>query len=69
MTDKVKKQKKNSQFIEIMKGLAKNKGAMVGLVIIVIMGIVALLAPYITPYPYDKTNFTNIFAPFSKEHL
>ena len=33
------------------------------------MGIIALLSPYITPYPYDKTDFSNIFAPFSKEHI
>ncbi len=69
MTDQIKKPKKSSQFMEIMGRLTKNKGAMIGLVIIVIMGIIALLAPYITPYPYDKTNFSNIFAPFSKEHL
>ena len=69
MTDQNKKRKKTSQFTEIMKRLAKNKGAMVGLVIIVLMGIIALLSPYITPYPYDKTDFSNIFAPFSKEHI
>lgn len=69
MTDQNKKRKKTSQFMEIMKRLAKNKGAMVGLVIIVLMGIIALLSPYITPYPYDKTDFSNIFAPFSKEHI
>ena len=53
MTDQIKKPKKSSQFMEIMGRLTKNKGAMIGLVIIVIMGIIALLAPYITPYPYD----------------
>ena len=41
---------------------------MVGLVIIVVMIILALLAPYISPYPYEAADFKNRYATPSAEH-
>lgn len=72
MTDREKrviKVKKKSQFMEIMKRLSKNKAAMAGLVIILFMSIIAILAPFIMPYPYEQTDFYGTFQPFTKEHL
>ena len=66
---KNKKLKKQSQLLEILKRLAKNKAAMVGLVIIVIMALIAVFAPWIAPYSYEQAASYNIFQPFSKEHL
>ncbi|MCR5278607.1 MAG: ABC transporter permease [Lachnospiraceae bacterium] len=63
------KLKKQSQLLEILKRLAKNKAAMVGLFIIIVMAVIAAFAPLIAPYRYDEANFYNIFQPFSKEHL
>ena len=47
------RKKKESQFSLVMKRLRKNKLAMAGLVIILILFVVALLAPWIMPYAYD----------------
>ena len=44
------KAKKNSQFLEVLKRLSKNKTATIGLIIIVIEIILAILAPLIIPY-------------------
>ncbi len=47
-----KKYAKRSQFAEIMRNLRKNKGAVLGLIIIIMMIILALCAPLI--YDYDQ---------------
>lgn len=44
-----------------MKRLRKNKLAMAGLVIILILFVVALLAPWIMPYAYDEMNMLERF--------
>jgi len=36
--------------------LAKNRAALVGFFIIILLFLVAILAPWIAPYPYDLTN-------------
>ena len=63
------KLKKQSQLLEILKRLTRNKAAMVGLVIIVIMALIAVFAPWIAPYSYEQADYYNIFQPFSREHL
>lgn len=47
MARDAKSNKPKSQAIEIMKRLAKNKLAMLGLVVIVLMILVAVFAPWI----------------------
>jgi len=49
--------------------LKRNKAAMLSLGIIILLLLVALLAPWIAPYPYDKVDFGNITKPPSREHL
>ncbi len=51
--------KKNSQFREIMKRLAKNRLAVAGLVVIILLIILAFLAPVISPYPYEEAHLTD----------
>jgi peptide/nickel transport system permease protein len=48
------KGKKQSEFAASMVRLRKNKSAMIGLVIFLVLVVFALLAPYISPYPYAK---------------
>ena len=61
--------KKKSQFRDMWRRLQKNKIAVVCLVVIVIMFIVAIFAPYIAPYGYDEQNYSNTYAPPSAENL
>lgn len=49
--------------------LRKNKLAMIGLVVITIMALAAIFAPFITGIPRDITNLSNTNAPPSSEHL
>ncbi len=49
--------------------LSKNKLAMLGLMIITIMIIAAIFAPYLTSYGRDTTNLANSNAAPSKDHL
>ena len=59
-------------FQESMYLLTKNKLSFVALLIIVLIVIMAILAPYIIPYPRDiadEAHIENKFAPPSKEHI
>jgi len=62
------KKRGNSQFWLTLGRLKRNHLAMVGLVIILVMIILALLAPYISPYPYEAANFKNRYGTPSAEH-
>lgn len=64
----VGKKRRNSQFWLTLGRLKRNHLAMVGLVIIVVMIVLALLAPYISPYPYEAADFKNRYATPSAEH-
>lgn len=55
-TSVVIKKKKNSEFRNILKRLCKNKSAMLGIGIFLMLGVLAILAPYISPYGYDQMN-------------
>lgn len=66
--EKVRK-KKEGQFSLVMKRLRKNKVAMAGLVIILLLFLVAILAPWIMPYPYEEMNMAERFAGPSLKHL
>lgn len=61
--------KKRSKLKTFFKRLAKNKLAVVGLVIIVLLILIALLAPVIAPYGYAEQDLKNTFAGSSSEHL
>ncbi|PWM58603.1 MAG: ABC transporter permease [Subdoligranulum variabile] len=62
------KARKNSEFLRVMRQLAKNKAAVVGLIIFVIEVIVAVFAPLIAPYDYTAMDMMNCFATPSLAH-
>ncbi len=49
--------------------LAKNKLAVAGLIVVAILFAVALLAPFLAPYPPDDIDTANILIPPSRAHL
>ena len=53
------KKKKRSQWLAVWKRLKRNKAAMVGLAILVILVITAIFAPLIAPYGYDDQSLEN----------
>ena len=61
--------KKRSRLFEVWHNLKKNKVAVVCLFILIAVFLIAIFAPYIAPYPYDKQDYNAIFQPPSKEHL
>lgn len=64
----VEGRKKETMFSITMRRLTKNKMAMVGLVIIIVLALLAILAPYISPHQYDKTDFSATYQGPSAEH-
>lgn len=60
--------KKQSQLGEILKRLCRNKTAMVGSILFIIILILGLLAPYISPYGYAEMDLVNRFGAPSSAH-
>ncbi len=60
--------KRQNQTIEVFKRMADNKGAMAGLIILVLIVIFAVLAPVISPYPFDKIDMASKFMAPCAEH-
>ncbi len=54
--------------MQVFGRLAKNKAAMAGLLVLSVMIVIALLSPWIIPYPYEALDFSNAFAPPSPKH-
>ncbi len=61
--------KRKSQAQEVWGRFKKNKLALLGLVIIVVMILACVLAPFIAPYGYDEQNYDAISSLPSLEHL
>ena len=61
--------KRQGQFGQVMHRLRKNKVAMIGLGIMIVLIAVALLSPWITPYNYAKTSKADRYALPSWQHL
>ena len=57
------KAEKRSLWIDVWRRFKKNRLAMTGLCIIIILYLVAIFAPVLAPYPYDKMDLTNLYAP------
>ncbi len=60
--------KKKSEFVRVLKQLARNKLAVVGMIIFAVELILALLAPVIMPYKYDLMDMTKICQGPSLQH-
>lgn len=63
------KKRHKSHFKEVMERLAKNKLAMAGLVVILLLISIAILAPIIAPYNYAAQDLNSTYAAPSKIHL
>ena len=64
-----KRVKKKTLWSESLKRLRRNKLAMVGLTIMVILTLAAIFAPVIAPYSYDEQNLKDKFLMPSAQHL
>ena len=62
------KAKKKNQTIETMKRFSRKKASVVALIVFAVICILAILAPYIAPYKYDKLGVGPMFAKPSWEH-
>lgn len=62
------KRKKESYFGSILKRLTKDKAAMFGLIVLVLLILACAGAPLLTPYNPTKMDPTAVFAPPSLEH-
>ena len=60
--------RRQGQFGQVMHRLSKNKVAMIGLVVMLLLIAMALLSPWITPYDYAKTSKADRYALPSWEH-
>ncbi len=65
----IKEIKKRSMFGEVVSRLVINKGAMLGLSILIIIITMCLLAPVIAPYDYDGQDISKKFIEPNSEHI
>lgn len=65
----MKRNKKKSIWSGVWKRLKRNKMAMLGLVIIIILFLTAIFAGYIAPYSYEEQDLLNMFQKPSSNHL
>lgn len=61
--------KKHSQWRDVFRRLVKNKLAMVGAVIVILLVLSAIFAHILAPYDPYEIDMTNRFAPLSREHI
>jgi len=61
--------KKTSAFLTTVKRLSRNKLAVVGMVITVLLVLMAIFAPLIMPYEYDYSDFRATFAKPGPGHV
>jgi peptide/nickel transport system permease protein len=61
--------KKRSQFQEVWRRLKKNRLALAGLAMLLILVLCAVFANVIAPYPYDEQNYSEIMQAPSLKHL
>lgn len=58
-----------SYWSDAWRRLKKNRFAMAGLVLIIVLIIFAILGPILSPYEYDQTDLNNVYAPISIKHI
>lgn len=64
-----RKESSNTPMSEALKRLRKNKTAMAGLIIILLLFIVAVFAPLIAPYGYQEQDYSAVRLSPSSRHL
>jgi len=63
------KKKKQSQFSMVMHRLKRNKMAMLGLIVIILMTLASIFAPLIAPYGYEQQDLYHIFQSPNSAHI
>lgn len=66
--NKANNNSKKSRFQIVWRRLKKNKMAMLGLYVIILMIIISALAPYLAPYDYDRQDYNAVLAGPCQEH-
>lgn len=66
---KIPRVKKQSEFVAVARRLSKNSSAVIGFVVAVLLVLMAIFAPLIAPYPYDKQDLLHSRAAPSAEHI
>lgn len=61
--------KKRSPWVTVWKSLKRNKAAMIGLFVLIILIITAIFAPQIAPFGFDDQNLANRLQTPSREHI
>lgn len=69
MVDQPVKPKRKSQFLIIARRLSQNSSAVIGFIVAVLLALMAIFAPLIAPYPYQKQDLTHTRAAPSAEHI
>lgn len=65
----MKEKKSRSQFWTVMKTLSKNKMAVLGLVILILLLVAGIFADFIAPYDYAKQDLAHAFESPNMAHL
>ncbi|MCC6904651.1 MAG: ABC transporter permease [Anaerolineae bacterium] len=65
----VLKRPRTSLFQDTIRRLLRNKVATVSGLYILLIALAAILAPLITPYPYDETDYSNVLGKPNAEHI
>lgn len=63
------RRKKHSQWLDTWYRLRKNKLAMIGMVLVILLVLSAILAPVLTPYEFDYQDIAGRFQYPNREHL
>lgn len=63
------KRRKQTQFYLVMRRLKKNKAAMFGAAMLIIIALLAILAPVIAPYHYAEVDYASTLQGPSLQHL
>lgn len=61
--------KRQSEMVALARRLSKNSSAVIGFVVAVLLVLMAIFAPLIAPYPYDKQDLLHSKQPPSAEHI
>ena len=64
-----KEYKSRSQIVTVFRRLSRNKIALLGLFILLLLALMAIFAPVIAPYDYAKQDLVNQFQPPNSEHI
>lgn len=61
--------KPRAAWLETWRRFARNRPALIGLVVIVLLFLTAIFGPALAPYDYSKTDLNNVNAPPGAKHL